>query len=69
VLIGEGEARVDGRSLPAIEALARAGLTPIALAPKEGLASINGTQVSTALALAACSCTSARWRRRSSQDR
>jgi len=52
VLIGEGEARVDGRAVPAIEALARAGLTPIALAPKEGLALINGTQVSTALALA-----------------
>jgi histidine ammonia-lyase len=52
VLIGEGEARVDGRAMPAVEALARAGLTPIALAPKEGLALINGTQVSTALALA-----------------
>jgi histidine ammonia-lyase len=52
VLIGEGEARVDGRAVPASEALARAGLAPIALAPKEGLALINGTQVSTALALA-----------------
>jgi histidine ammonia-lyase len=52
VLVGEGEARVDGRVVPAAEALARAGLAPLALAPKEGLALINGTQVSTALALA-----------------
>ncbi len=49
VLIGEGEAwheqgRQDGAS-----ALARVGLTPAALAPKEGLALINGTQASTAL--------------------
>jgi histidine ammonia-lyase len=52
VLIGEGEARVGGRVVPAAEALSHAGLAPIALAPKEGLALINGTQVSTALALA-----------------
>ena len=52
VLIGEGLARVGGRVLPATEALAVAGLEPVALAPKEGLALINGTQVSTALALA-----------------
>ena len=52
VLIGVGEARVDGRMVPAIEGLARAGLQPIELAPKEGLALLNGTQVSTALALA-----------------
>jgi histidine ammonia-lyase len=52
VLIGEGEARVDGRVVPASDALAHAGIAPIALAPKEGLALINGTQVSTALALA-----------------
>ena len=52
VLIGEGEARVDGVTLPAPTALARAGLAPLALAPKEGLALLNGTQVSTALALA-----------------
>jgi histidine ammonia-lyase len=51
VLIGEGEARVDGRVVPAALALARAGLAPLTLAPKEGLALINGTQVSTALAL------------------
>jgi len=52
VLIGEGEARVEGRVLPARDALARAGLRPVALGPKEGLALLNGTQVSTALALA-----------------
>lgn len=48
-MLGEGEA-LPG--MPAREALAAAGLSPIALGPKEGLALINGTQVSTALALA-----------------
>ena len=52
VLIGEGEAKVDGRVLPGLDALARAGVSPVALGPKEGLALLNGTQVSTALALA-----------------
>jgi histidine ammonia-lyase len=52
VLIGEGEARVDGRVLAGREALAARGLAPLDLAPKEGLALLNGTQVSTALALA-----------------
>jgi histidine ammonia-lyase len=51
VLIGVGEAFVDGRRVPAVEALARAGLTPFELGPKEGLALLNGTQASTALAL------------------
>jgi len=50
-LIGEGEVRVNGEVLPAAAALRRAGLAPLVLAPKEGLALINGTQVSTALAL------------------
>ncbi|MBI2381075.1 MAG: histidine ammonia-lyase [Gammaproteobacteria bacterium] len=50
-LIGEGEVRVDGRIVPAVEGLAKAGLKPIALGPKEGLALLNGTQASTALAL------------------
>ena len=53
VLIGEGEARIAGEVLPGAEALARVGLSPVELAPKEGLALLNGTQVSTALALAA----------------
>src|SRR5688572_6774806 len=49
VLIGEGEiADVDALE-PGSSALARAGLSPVALAPKEGLALINGTQPSTAL--------------------
>jgi histidine ammonia-lyase len=50
-LIGEGSARFEGAVLPAREALARAGIAPVELAPKEGLALLNGTQVSTALAL------------------
>jgi histidine ammonia-lyase len=51
-LIGVGEARVNGEVMPAHAALARAGLEPLTLGPKEGLALLNGTQVSTALALA-----------------
>ncbi len=50
-LLGEGEVRVKGQLQPAREALAAAGITPVVLAAKEGLALINGTQVSTALAL------------------
>jgi histidine ammonia-lyase len=50
-LLGEGRMRHKGREMPAVEGLALAGLTPLTLAPKEGLALINGTQVSTALAL------------------
>jgi len=53
VLVGAGSARVDGSEIPALEALRAAGLEPVQLAPKEGLALLNGTQVSTALALAA----------------
>ncbi len=52
VLIGEGEAIVAGRIVPARDALAAEGLEPLVLRPKEGLALLNGTQVSTALALA-----------------
>jgi len=51
VLIGEGEAFVGGERLPASQALARAGLAPLQLGPKEGLALLNGTQASTALAI------------------
>jgi histidine ammonia-lyase len=49
-LIGEGEAEYLGERLPSALALARAGLRPIALGPKEGLALVNGTQVMTAIA-------------------
>lgn len=51
VLLGEGQARYRGEWLPARQALEIAGLTPLSLAPKEGLALLNGTQVSTAYAL------------------
>jgi histidine ammonia-lyase len=50
-LIGAGAVLVEGKVLPAAEALARLGLEPLVLGPKEGLALINGTQVSTAIAL------------------
>ena len=50
-LIGEGELLLDGVRMPAIAALQQAGLMPLQLSAKEGLALINGTQVSTALAL------------------
>jgi histidine ammonia-lyase len=49
VLIGEGEAWHDGTREPGARALERAGLQRVSLAPKEGLALINGTQPSTAL--------------------
>jgi histidine ammonia-lyase len=52
LLIGVGEARADGKTLDAETALARAGLQTVVLGPKEGLALLNGTQCSTALALA-----------------
>ena len=52
VLLGIGQVRVGGKTLPAAEGLTRAGLEPVTLGAKEGLALINGTQVSTALALA-----------------
>ena len=51
-LLGEGEVRFQGKILPATEGLKKAGLEPLELAPKEGLALLNGTQASTALALA-----------------
>jgi len=50
-LMGEGDVRWRGRVMPAMEALTWAGIKPITLAPKEGLALLNGTQVSTAIAL------------------
>ncbi|TXC74259.1 histidine ammonia-lyase [Sphingorhabdus soli] len=51
VMMGEGEAVFDGVTMPGGKALARAGLAPVTLGPKEGLALINGTQFSTAHAL------------------
>ena len=45
VLVGEGEAELGGERLPGARALARAGLEPVALGPKDGLALINGTHL------------------------
>ena len=50
-LLGEGEVLHDKARVPAAEALRKARVRPLTLAPKEGLALINGTQASTALAL------------------
>ncbi|MCA1923585.1 histidine ammonia-lyase [Buttiauxella noackiae] len=51
MLLGEGNVRFNGEELPAIAGLKMAGVEPLVLGPKEGLALLNGTQVSTALAL------------------
>jgi histidine ammonia-lyase len=48
-LIGRGEVEVDGRRVPAADALRDAGLEPLVLEPKEGLALLNGTQLMSAL--------------------
>src|SRR5205814_1036242 len=50
-LLGIGDIRLNGVLMPAAAALHKSKLEPIKLAPKEGLALLNGTQVSTALAL------------------
>ena len=50
-LLGLGQVRCHGVVMSSAEGLRKAGLAPIRLAPKEGLALLNGTQVSTALAL------------------
>ncbi|MFL6862868.1 MAG: histidine ammonia-lyase [Allosphingosinicella sp.] len=50
-MLGEGGIALGGETMPAAAALARLGLEPLVLGPKEGLALINGTQVSTAIAL------------------
>ena len=55
LLLGENRARHRGEWLPARQALEIAGLQPFTLAAKEGLALLNGTQVSTAMRCAACS--------------
>ena len=49
VVIGEGEAYFNGERLPGAEALRHAGLQPVALHAKEGLALLNGTQAMTAV--------------------
>ena len=51
VLIGEGQAMVNGVTVSGREAMLHVGFQPFVLGPKEGLALLNGTQVSTALAL------------------
>lgn len=51
-LIGEGRLRINGVECDAATGLAKAGLRPLQLGPKEGLALLNGTQVSTTLGLA-----------------
>lgn len=51
LLIGEGEALFQGKLISAVDALNKAGLKPVELEAKEGLALLNGTQVSTAYAL------------------
>lgn len=51
-MLGEGRATYQGREMASADALTAAGLKPVVLAAKEGLALINGTQVSTAFALA-----------------
>src|SRR4029077_1295535 len=51
-MIGVGEVMQAGEHLPAAAALARAGMSPVVLGAKEGLALLNGTQFSTAYALA-----------------
>jgi histidine ammonia-lyase len=51
-LIGIGEVRVGGQVMPATAALAKAGIAPVKLEAKEGLALLNGTQVSAVLAAA-----------------
>ncbi|WP_433989392.1 Histidine ammonia-lyase (plasmid) [Pseudoseohaeicola sp. NH-UV-7] len=51
-MIGAGEAQYQGQRMSSADALAKAGLQPIVLGPKEGLGLINGTQFSTACALA-----------------
>jgi len=49
VVMGEGEAFVDGKRLPGDRALAQAGLTPVPFEAKEGISLVNGTQCMTAL--------------------
>ncbi len=50
-LLGEGQFDIGGETVPARDAISKLGMEPLALGPKEGLALINGTQASTAIAL------------------
>jgi histidine ammonia-lyase len=52
-MMGEGECVAKGKRVPSAQALAKAGLQPLVLAPKEGLSLINGTQAMTALGILA----------------
>ncbi len=61
VLVGEGEAWLRDQRMPASLALRGAGLVPLTLEAKEGLALINGTQLSTALAALACADAMSVW--------
>jgi len=61
-MIGVGEIFVDGERRPAAEALAAAGLAPLELGPKEGLALLNGTQFSCAYALSGLFAAERLWR-------
>lgn len=49
-LMGEGRVRVDGAETDAASAMKRAGIEPVSLGPKEGIALVNGTQAHTAMA-------------------
>ena len=53
-LIGHGEAEIGGEIVSGAEAMARAGLEPVRLTYKEGLALLNGTQAQTAMGIVAC---------------
>lgn len=54
VIMGEGEAYYEGKRMSGLEAMTLAGIKPISLEAKEGLALINGTQVMTAIGAIAC---------------
>ena len=49
VMLGEGHAEYQGEVIPGAEAMKKAGIAPVELAAKEGLALINGTQIMTAI--------------------
>jgi histidine ammonia-lyase len=53
-VMGEGDVEVAGRAMPAADALRQAGITPVVLAEKEGLALINGTDGMLAMLMLAC---------------